>query len=90
MNAGLFLKELFVSAQSRGQDIGTKLMHAAAQLATEQGATRLDFTADRGNVGLLKFYADLGAVEQSEKVFYRLSGKALIDLAAAKLRRPEP
>ena len=90
LNPGLFLKELFVSAQARGQGIGTKLVHAAAQLAVERGFARLDFTADRENVSLLQFYADLGAAEQSEKVFYRLSGKALTDLATAKLRGPTP
>ena len=88
LNPGLFLKELFVSAQARGQGIGTKLMHAAAHLAMERGFARLDWTADREDVGLLKFYADLGAAEQSEKVFYRLSGQALTDLAAVNRGGP--
>ncbi len=90
LNPGLFLKELFVSAQARGQGIGTKLMHAAAHLAVERGFARLDWTADREDVGLLKFYADLGAAEQSEKVFYRLSGQALTDLAAVNRGGPTP
>ena len=90
LNSGLFLKELFVSAQARGQGIGSKLMHTAAQIAVKRGFTRLDFTADRRDVGLLKFYGDLGAAEQSEKVFYRLSGKALTDLAVGKLHGPTP
>ena len=85
LKPGLFLKELFVSAQARGQGIGTKLMHAAARLAIERGFARLDWTADRDDAGLLKFYAELGAAEQRHKVFYRLTGQALADLAAADL-----
>ncbi len=88
LNPGLFLKELFVSAQARGKGIGTALMHAAARTAVERGFARLDFTANRVDLGLLKFYGDLGAAEQSEKVFYRLSGESLTDLATGKLRGP--
>lgn len=90
LNPGLFLKELFVSAQARNRGIGTALMHAAARTAVERGFARLDFTANRADLGLLKFYGDLGAAEQSEKVFYRLSGKSLTDLATGKLRGPAP
>ena len=83
LKPGLFLKELFVSAKARGCGIGTKLMRAAAGFAVERGFSRLDWTADRGDVGLLRFYADLGAIEQSEKIFYRLSGDILADLASS-------
>jgi GNAT superfamily N-acetyltransferase len=83
LSPGLFLKELFVSAQARGRGIGTKLMHSAAHLAVERGFARLDWTADRADPGLLRFYAGLGAAEQSEKVFFRLSGQALADLASS-------
>lgn len=83
LNPGLFLKELFVSARARRHGIGTDLMRAAARLAVQRGFARLDWTADRGDVGLLRFYADLGAAEQIEKVFYRLAGQALAHLAAA-------
>ncbi len=88
LNPGLFLKELFVSAQARGQGIGTKLMHASARLAVSRGLARLDWTADRGNAGLMKFYAALGAAQQREKVFYRLSGQVLTELASAASSEP--
>lgn len=83
LKPGLFLKDLFVSAQARRRGIGRRLMQAAARLAVERGFARLDWTADRGDVGLLRFYADLGGTEQPEKVFLRLAGQALTDLATA-------
>ena len=88
LEPGLFLKELFVSAQARGQGIGTKLMHASARLTVSRGLARLDWTADRGNAGLMKFYAALGAAQQREKVFYRLSGQVLTELASAASSEP--
>lgn len=84
LTSGLFLKELFVSARARGRGVGTRLMRGAARLAVARGFTRLDWTADRGNAGLLSFYAGLGAAEQTEKVFHRLAGPALADLAASE------
>lgn len=53
LKPGLLLKELFVSAQVRGQVIGTKLMHAAARLGVGRGFARPDWTADRGDAATL-------------------------------------
>ena len=83
LKPGLFLKELFVSAEARGRGIGTALMRAAARLAVERGFARLDWTADRGDERLIRYYEGLGGAPQTEKVFFRLSGQALADLATA-------
>ena len=85
LKPGLFLKELFVSARARGSGAGTMLMRAVARLAVEGGFARLDWTADRGNARLLSFYDAMGAVEQSEKVFLRLTGQVLARLAATRV-----
>jgi GNAT superfamily N-acetyltransferase len=84
LNPGFFLKELFVSAHARGRRIGTALMRSAAGLAVERGFSRLDWTADRSDEGLLRFYTALGAAEQAEKVFFRLSGPALTAVASPR------
>ncbi len=84
LKPGLFLKELFVSAGARGSGAGTALMRAAARLAVEGGFARLDWTADRGDARLLSFYDAMGAVEQREKTFFRLTGQALTCLAAVR------
>jgi hypothetical protein len=74
------MKELFVSAGSRGNGVGKALIQAVARVAVEGGHKRVDWTADRTDSGLLGFYSGLGALAQPEKVFYRLTGDALTSL----------
>jgi hypothetical protein len=52
-------------------------------VAVERGRQQVDWTADRNDSGLLSFYSGLGALAQREKVFYRLTGGALTELAAS-------
>ncbi len=75
--SGLFLKELYVARDARGGGIGRALMRALAELALMRGHRRLDWTADAANPELLRFYESLGAVAQTEKIFFRLTGEAL-------------
>jgi len=84
LRSGLFMKELFVSAGSRGNGVGKALIQAVARVAVERGHQRVDWTADRSNSGLLSFYSALGALAQDEKVFYRLAGDALTRFAAPR------
>jgi GNAT superfamily N-acetyltransferase len=83
LRSGLFMKELFVTAGSRGNGVGKALIQAVARVAVERGHQRIDWTADRNDAGLLSFYSGLGALAQHEKVFYRLTGDALTLLAAS-------
>jgi GNAT superfamily N-acetyltransferase len=85
LRSGLFAKELFVTAGSRGNGVGKAPIQAVARVAVERGHKRIDWTADRNNSGLLSFYSGLGALAQDEKVFYRLAGDALTSLAAARI-----
>lgn len=85
LKPGLFLKELFVSARARGRGAGIALMRAVAWFAVESGFARLDWTVERGDARLLSFYDAMRAVEQSEKVFLRLTGQALARLATARV-----
>lgn len=87
---GIFLKELFVSADRRGSGVGRGLMRAVARLAVAEGFARVDWTADRGDARLLRYYDALGGVEQPEKVFFRLSGEALSDLATGSCEGNKP
>lgn len=82
LEPGLFLKELFVSREARGRGLGRALLRAVAALARAAGAKRVDWTADGGDARLLAFYRSTGAVVQTRKVFFRLDGEALADLAA--------
>jgi GNAT superfamily N-acetyltransferase len=81
ISSGFFLKELFVTKPARGKGIGRALIQAVAALAVARGHQRVDWTADRNNQLLVDFYKNLGAAAQNEKVFFRLTGQALRDMA---------
>lgn len=74
----LFVKELFVTEDARGQAVGVTLLRWLADYARKRGVTRIDLTTDGANTGAQAFYERLGA-ERMNKVFYRfnLSGAAL-------------
>lgn len=82
LKSGFFLKEIYVADAARGKGLGRALMQALAALALERGHRRLDWTADADDPALLRFYESLGAVAQTKKVFYRLTGDALAAVAA--------
>lgn len=81
LKSGFFLKELYVAEAARGAGTGRALMRALAELALARGHARLDWTADAANPQLLRFYESLGAAAQTEKVFFRLTGEALVEAA---------
>lgn len=82
LKTGFFLKEIYVADAARGSGLGRKLMTGLAELAIERGHRRIDWTADGDDAALLRFYDGLGAVAYPKKVFYRLTGDALADLAS--------
>jgi GNAT superfamily N-acetyltransferase len=68
----VFLKELFVEEQARGQAVGAALMCWLAAYARARGLGRIDLTTEAGNRGARAFYERLGA-EPMDKVFYRFN-----------------
>jgi GNAT superfamily N-acetyltransferase len=86
LRKGLFLKELFVSGSARGQGHGSAILTHLAQIAIEEGYGRIDWTASRNDPGLRAFYRSLGSVEQEDKLFFRLTGNAMIRLATGPSR----
>ena len=82
LRKGLFLKDLYVAAAARGRGIGRSLMGACAAAAAEGGYLRIDWTAALGTERLLAFYRSLGAEQDPNRAFFRLSGDALSRLAA--------
>ncbi|WP_337268098.1 GNAT family N-acetyltransferase [Oryzifoliimicrobium ureilyticus] len=77
LQAGIFLKELYVKQDCRGEGIGRHLMQELAEIAVQRGLARIDWTADANDLRLLSFYDGLGAARRPEKLFYRLDGDAL-------------
>jgi GNAT superfamily N-acetyltransferase len=78
---GLYLKELYVRDSARSLGVGKVLMQSLAKLALSRGYERIDWITTRENLGAQRFYERLGATLNLEKVFYRLDGDALQDLA---------
>jgi GNAT superfamily N-acetyltransferase len=76
----LYLKDLFVVAEARGQGVGSRLLRFLASFATQNGIARMDFTTDRANLAAQRLYVSLGAVVQ-EKIYYTLPVDALRRLA---------
>lgn len=54
------LEDLVVRTQSRGQGLGTRLLHAAQDWARTRGMTRVQLLADTANAPALRFYARHG------------------------------
>ena len=78
---GIYLEDLFVRPEKRGQGHGTALLAALARLALERGCGRLEWAVLNWNEPALRFYRTLGAVPMNDWTAYRLSGDALTGLA---------
>ena len=73
----LFLKELFILEQHRGKGAGRAIMKFLAAHALKEKCSRFDWTGETTNPDGLEFYRALGISPAEEKVYFRLSGKAL-------------
>ena len=78
---GLYLEDLFVLPEFRGQGHGKALFRALARLAVERGCGRLEWAVLDWNEPAIGFYRALGAVPMDEWTVYRLTGPALEKLA---------
>lgn len=81
---GIFLEDLFVKPEYRGQGIGFGLLQALAQRAVAKGCKRLDWNVLDWNDLALDFYRQLGAEPMSDWTTMRLSGDALQRLGSSK------
>jgi GNAT superfamily N-acetyltransferase len=73
----LFIKELFISDDARGQGIGKALMIEASKIAISRGCVGMKWTVANWNEPAKKFYADLGAVANPVWIEHTLTGDAL-------------
>jgi GNAT superfamily N-acetyltransferase len=78
---GIYLEDLFVLPEQRGQGIGRMLLAHLARLAVERGCGRLEWAVLDWNRDAIKFYERLGARPNSDWTVYRLAGEALTGLA---------
>ncbi|MGE0668946.1 MAG: N-acetyltransferase family protein [Sphingomonadales bacterium] len=79
---GLYLEDLFVLPEHRGNGIGRALLAHLAGIAMDKGCARFEWTVLDWNEPSIRFYENLGARRHGEWLIYRLTGDGLARLAA--------
>ncbi|MEP7345518.1 MAG: GNAT family N-acetyltransferase, partial [Gemmatimonadaceae bacterium] len=77
----LYMKELYVSAEERGNGIGEQLMRAAAAEAVRRDCGLMKWQVASWNTSAATFYTRLGATADPVWVDYALNVEALAALA---------
>ncbi|WP_191601778.1 GNAT family N-acetyltransferase [Marinomonas algicola] len=75
--SGLYLEDLYVSPEYRGQKAGLKLLKALAKIAVDKDCARFEWSCLDWNTPAREFYEAIGAQSQDEWVGYRMTGVAL-------------
>jgi GNAT superfamily N-acetyltransferase len=78
---GIYMEDLYVSPDYRGQGAGIALLKNIAQCAVQRQCGRLEWSVLDWNQPAIDFYLSIGALPQSEWVRYRLDGEALLKFA---------
>jgi GNAT superfamily N-acetyltransferase len=74
---GLYLEDLYVRTERRGQGIGESLLKYLARLALERGCGRMEWAVLNWNKRAIEFYERVGARGVREWTTFRLTGEAL-------------
>jgi GNAT superfamily N-acetyltransferase len=77
----LYLEDLFVRPDERGNGAGQALLRALAKIAVTRGCGRMEWTVLDWNRPAIRFYQRLGAKLRKEWILTRLTGPALQRLA---------
>jgi GNAT superfamily N-acetyltransferase len=81
---GIWVEDLFVLPESRGQGIGIALLKAVANIAVQQNCGRLEWSVLDWNTAATGFYKKLGAQAMDDWTTYRVTGDALAALGAPR------
>ena len=79
--AGVYLEDLFVLPEYRGNGYGKALLKRLAEITVERGCGRLEWCCLDWNKPSIDFYLSLGAAPLDDWSVYRLTGKTLENLA---------
>ncbi len=79
---GIYLEDVYISPVHRGCGAGKALLQHIASIAVAENCGRFEWSVLDWNTPAIEFYEALGAKPQSEWTIYRLSGDALVTLAA--------
>ena len=78
---GLYLEDLYVRPNARGQGIGKSLLIELASIARSRGCRRMEWAVLDWNTSAQEFYKNLGAHEMSGWHVWRMDEHALQRLA---------
>lgn len=79
---GIYLEDLYVRPEFRGQGIGKAMFSRLARRAKERGCGRLEWSVLDWNEDAIRFYKKLGAVPMDEWTTLQVTGAELDGLAA--------
>jgi hypothetical protein len=79
---GLYLEDLFVVPEARGRGIGKALIRLGARTAVERGCGRYEWSVLDWNTTAIEFYESIGAIVMPDWRICRITGDALVRLAA--------
>ncbi|PSR12648.1 GNAT family N-acetyltransferase [filamentous cyanobacterium CCP3] len=77
MKPGIYLEDLFVQPDYRGQGIGKALLIYLGKLALERGCGRFEWSVLDWNAPAIAFYQSMGAEIKPEWQTCRVTGEAL-------------
>lgn len=78
---GIYLEDLFVLPECRGQGLGKQLLKAIGKLAVERDCGRIEWSVLDWNEPSIGFYKSLGANPVDGWTVYRLTGDEINTLA---------
>lgn len=78
---GLYLEDLFVRPEFRGNGIGKTLLVHLARLAVQENCGRFQWQVLDWNIPSIRFYESLGAKAMKEWLTMRVEGEAIKRLA---------
>lgn len=79
---GIYLEDLYVKPEHRGDGHGKALLANLARICIERGYGRLEWWVLDWNEAARGFYASIGADALTEWIPYRVTGEALTELAS--------
>jgi len=74
---GLYLEDLYIKPEYRGNGIGKKSFELLVNIAKENKCERLEWTCLDWNEPSLKFYKSIGAKQMNEWIIHRLDKEAI-------------
>ena len=84
--AGLYLEDLYILPEHRGQGYGKATLCELARIAVERSCGRLEWCCLDWNKPSIDFYLSMGAQPLDEWTTYRLTGETLAAAAALRMR----